>query len=133
MSDYVQQIVVYNQHICGFVYLMSGIDREIVLDTRHIAKHLPDTAQMQRLLRRGRATHIFNDEATMEQVAQAIIERGEYTGIIREYERYGLFFTESIGYRISPDGSTIPLFYGEVKIDAQNRYHVIPRTRPSEG
>ena len=24
------------------------------------------------------------------------------------------------------------LFYGEVKVDADNRYHVIPRTRPSE-
>lgn len=43
------------------------------------------------------------------------------------------FFTEAIGDRISPDGSRIPLFYGEVKIDANNRYHAIPRTRPSEG
>ncbi|WP_396442592.1 MULTISPECIES: DUF6972 family protein [unclassified Limnospira] len=38
-----------------------------------------------------------------------------------------------MGYRISPDGSRTPLFYGEVKIDAQNRYHTIPRTRPGEG
>lgn len=112
---------------------MSGIDREIFVDPRHIAKHLPATASVQRLLRRGRAAHIFNDEATMNRVAQAIIEKGEHTGIIREYERYGLFFTEAIGSRIDPDGSTIPLFYGEIKIDAENRYHVIPRTRPSEG
>jgi hypothetical protein len=113
---------------------MSGIDREIVLDLRHIAKHLPDTTQVQRLLRRGRSAHVFNDEATMDRIAQAIIERGEYTGIIRGYERYGLFFTEPIGYRINPDdGSRTPLFYGEVKIDAESRYHVIPRTRPSEG
>ncbi|WP_390883052.1 DUF6972 family protein [Kovacikia minuta] len=27
-----------------------------------------------------------------------------------------------------PDGIEIPLYYGEVKIDAENRYHVIPRT-----
>lgn len=33
---------------------MGGIDREIILDTRHIAKHLPDTPQVQRLLKRGR-------------------------------------------------------------------------------
>lgn len=111
---------------------MSGIEREIVLDPRHILKHLPNTSQVQRLLRRGRSAHVFNDEATMPRVAQAIIERGEYTGIVREYERYGLFFAEPIGYRISPDGLTTPLFYGEVKIDAENRYHVIPRTRPSE-
>jgi hypothetical protein len=70
----------------------------------------------------------------MDRIAQAIIERGEYTGIIRGYERYGLFFTEPIGYRIDPDdGSRTPRFYGEVKIDAESRYHVIPRTRPSEG
>jgi hypothetical protein len=24
------------------------------------------------------------------------------------------------------------MFYGEVKIDADNRYHAVPRTRPSE-
>ena len=89
---------------------------------------------MQRLLRRGRSAHVFNDQATMDRVAQAIIERGEYTGIIRGYEGYGLFFAKPIGYRISPDdGLRTLLFYGEVKIDAENRYHVIPRTRPSEG
>jgi hypothetical protein len=112
---------------------MSGIDREIFLDFRHIAKHLPDTPQVQRLLRRGRAAHVFNNEVTMERVAQTIIERGEFTGNIRGYERYGLFFAEAIGYRMNPeDGLSTPLFYGEVKIDAENRYHVIPRTRPSE-
>lgn len=111
---------------------MSGIEREIILDPRHIAKHLPDTPQVQRLLRRGRAAHVFNDEATMNRVAQAVIERGDYTGTVRGYERYGLFFAEAIGYRISPDESSIPLFYGEVKIDAENRYHVTPRTRLSE-
>lgn len=111
---------------------MSGIKREIFLDPRHAGKHLPGTPQMQRLLRRGRSAHIFNDEATMERVAQAIIERGEFTGFIRGYERYGLFFAKSIGYRINPnDGSSTQLFYGEVKIDTKNRYHVIPRARPS--
>lgn len=112
---------------------MSGINREIVLDSRHIAQHLLNTPKVQRLLRQGRSAHVFNDEATMERVVQAIMERGEFTGIIRGYERYGLFFAEAIGYRISPDyGSSTPLFYGEVKIDAEDRYHVIPRTRPSQ-
>ena len=116
-----------------FDRFMSGIDREIILDPRHIPKHLPNTPQVQRLLRRGRSAHVFNHEATLEHVAQAIIERGEFTGIIRGYERYGLFFAEPIGDRISPDdGSRTPLFYGEVKIDAENRYHVIPRTGPSQ-
>jgi hypothetical protein len=63
---------------------------------------------------------------------EAIIEQGTYTGFARGYERYGLIFSEPIGSQISPDGSMVSLFYGEVKINADNRYHPIPRTRPSE-
>ena len=111
---------------------MSGINRQITLDSRHIAKHLPDTPQMRRLLNKGRAAHIFNDEATMNQVAQAIIEDGEFTGTIRGYARYGIFFAESIGYRVDPDGSRLLLYYGEIKVDAENRFHVTPRSRFSE-
>jgi len=68
----------------------------------------------------------------MSRVAQVIIERGEFTGQIRQYERYGLYFNESIGYRIDPDGTSLPLHYGEIKIRDGNYYHVIPRTRPSK-
>ncbi len=110
---------------------MNGIDREIFLDRRHIAKHLPNTAQSSRLLQKGRSAHVFSDEATLFFVAQAIIEMGIHTGFARGYDRYGLMFTEMIGFRIDPNGSTLPLFYGEVKIDTDNRYHPIPRTRPS--
>ncbi len=110
---------------------MSGIERQIFLDPRHTPKHLPNTPQVQRLLKQGHSVHVFNDESTMERVTQTIIERGEYTGWIRGYERYGLFFTGSVGYRIDPNGLQIPLFYGEIKVDAANRYHAIPRTRPS--
>lgn len=111
---------------------MSGINRPIILDSKHIAKHLPDTPQMRRLLNKGRAAHVFNDEATMNRVTQAIIEKGGFTGIIRRYDRYGLFFTEPIGYRIDPDGRRLFLYYGEIKINEYNEYHTIPRTRPSE-
>jgi len=38
---------------------MSGINRELILDTKHIAKHLPNTPQMKRLLSKGRAVHVF--------------------------------------------------------------------------
>lgn len=110
---------------------MSGIEYEIFLDSRHTSKHLPNTLQVQKLLKRGHSAHVFNDEFTMLRVAQVIIERGEYTGLIRGYERYGLFFTDSIGYRIDSNGSQIPLFYGEMKINAANQYHVIPRTHPN--
>lgn len=112
---------------------MSGINSEIFLDSKHLEKHLPNTGASNRLLRRGRAAHVFKDEATMRRrVAQVIIERGTYTGFARGYERYGLMFSEAIGSRISPDGSIMPLFYGEVKINADNRYHPVPRVRPSE-
>jgi hypothetical protein len=93
---------------------MSGINLRITLDSRHIAKHLPDTPQMRRLLNKGRAAHVFNDEDSLNQVAQAIIENGEFTGMIRGYDRYGMFFIESIGYRVDPDGSRLLLYYGEI-------------------
>jgi hypothetical protein len=112
---------------------MTGVAQEVFLDQRHVQRHLPDTIPVQQLLRRGRAVHVFNNESTMMRVAQAIIERGKYTGLVRGYDRYGLVFTNAIGYGIDADGSTIPLFYGEVKVDAENRYHAIPRTRPSDG
>lgn len=110
---------------------MSGINRQITLDSRHVAKHLPDTPQIRRLLNKGRAAHVFNNEATMNQVAQAI-EDGEFTGKIRGYDRYGMFFVESIGYRVDPDGSHLSLYYGEIKVDAENRYHATPRSRFSQ-
>lgn len=59
---------------------MVGISRNIIVDPRYIQKHLPDTPEVKKLLRRGRAVHIFNDLETMERVAQAIIEKGEFTG-----------------------------------------------------
>ncbi|MFN9399141.1 MAG: DUF6972 family protein [Dolichospermum sp.] len=110
---------------------MSGIVKQLTLDTRHIAKHLPDTPQMQRLLQREGFAHVFNDEATMLRVAQAIIENGEFTGIIRNHQRYGLYFAGAIGYRIDINGSQIPLHYGEIKVTG-DKYHVIPRTQPSQ-
>ena len=58
-------------------------------------------------------------------------ENGEFTGVIRGHERYGLYFSQPIGYRVSPDGSRISLDYGEIKVTG-NKYHVIPRTQPSQ-
>ncbi len=110
---------------------MAGISRPIQLDARHLAKHLPNTPQMQRLLRKGLAAHVFKDSETLFQVAEAIIEKGEYIGKIRKYDRYGLYFTEVIGYRVGADGRRQSLYYGEIKIDEFNQYHVIPRTKPS--
>ncbi len=68
-----------------------------------IDKHLPNTPQVQRLLIREGRAHIFSDRATLEKVIQAIILGGERTGIDNkddDYERYGLYFAEPIGYII---------------------------------
>ncbi len=109
---------------------MSGINGDLEPDIRHIAKHLPDTPQMQRLLQAEGAAHVFNNLETLQTVAQAIIDRGEFTGKIRGHERCGLDFPQPIGYRIDLEGRRLPLYYGEIKIKG-DRYHVIPRTRPS--
>jgi hypothetical protein len=70
----------------------------------------------------------------MERVAAGIKLRGELTGaddLEDNYERYGLYFSELIGYILKADGTRIPLNYGEVKIKkTTGKYHVIPRTRP---
>nr|WP_246275822.1 hypothetical protein [Brasilonema bromeliae] len=66
----------------------------------------------------------------MSMVTQAIIEKGEFTGVIRGHERYGLYFNEPVGYHLSIDGSKIPLYYAQMKVKG-NKYHVIPRTKPS--
>jgi hypothetical protein len=115
---------------------MSGIDRDIIPDPRSslIDRHLPNTLQVQRLLRREGRAHVFNDRETLEQVTQAIIVDGKRTGIDDEeddYERYGLYFSEAIGYIIRVDGSQAPLYYGEIKImKTTGEYHAIPRTSP---
>lgn len=115
---------------------MSGIDREITPDPRTslIDRHLSNTLQVQRLLRREGRAHVFNDRETLERVIQAIIENGERTGFDDEdddYERYGLYFSEAIGYIIRVGGSQIPLYYSEIKIvKATGEYHAIPRTGP---
>jgi hypothetical protein len=86
------------------------------------------------LLKREGKAHLFNDLETLERVMQAIIAGGERTGIDDEdddYERYGLYFPEAIGYIIRTDGSRIPLYYGEIKIvKTTGEYHAIPRTSP---
>lgn len=115
---------------------MNGIKRQLIPDPRIslFNKHLPNTSQVQRLLKKEGKAYIFSDQETMERVTQAIIEKGERTGIEDQtdnYERYGLYFTQAIGYIIKIDGGKIPLYYAEIKIiKGTNIYHVIPRTKP---
>ncbi len=115
---------------------MSGINRKITPDPRPslIDRHLPNTPQVKRLLRKEGRAHVFKDLNTLERVTQAIIKSGERTGISDEeddYERYGLYFPEAIGYIIRTDGSKTPLYYGEIKIvKTTGEYHAIPRTNP---
>jgi hypothetical protein len=115
---------------------MSGIDRDISPDPRQslIDRHLPNTTQVQRLLKKESRAHVFNDRETLDRVTQAIIRSGEQTGVDDDedaYERYGLYFSEPIGYIIRVDGNKTPLYYGEIKIvKSTGDYHAIPRTSP---
>ena len=115
---------------------MSRIDRELTLETRMslIDKHLPGTRKAQNELESEGIFYLFNDRETMERVATEIKLRGERTGaddLEDNYERYGLYFSEPIGYILKADGTRISLEYGEIKIKkTTGKYHVIPRTRP---
>jgi hypothetical protein len=111
--------------------LKRGIRRKVTQDENHVDKHLPDTPQSKKLIRKEGAAHVFKDRATMDHVADEIIKRGEFTGEVRGAKRYGLRFDEPIGYRVGADGSKIPLYYGEMKV-VGDQYHVIPRTGPSK-
>jgi len=114
---------------------MSGIECEITLETRNslIDKHLPGTQKAQSELESEGIVHLFNDRETMERVAAEIKLRGERTGeddAEDNYERYGLYFSEPIGYILKADGTRTPLNYGEIKIKkTTGKHHVIPRTR----
>lgn len=93
---------------------ISRIDREITLETRTslIVKHLPGSQKAQSEFESEGIVHLFNDRETMERVAAEIKLRGERTGeddIEDNYERYGLYFSEPIGYILKADGSRIPL------------------------
>jgi hypothetical protein len=127
-----RRMVILRQYVIA--QLMSGIDRNIIPDPRQslVDRHLPNTPQVQRLLRREDRAHVFNDRETLGRVTQAIIAGGERTSIDDEeddYERYGLYFSEPIGYIIKMDGSQTPLYYGEIKIvKSTGEYHAIPRT-----
>jgi len=115
---------------------MSGISRDIIPDSRSslVNRHLPGTSQVQRLLRKEGRAHVFNDLETLKRVTKAIIDYGERTGVDDrddDYERYGLYFPDAIGYIIRSDGSRMPLHYGELKIvKATGEYHAVPRTGP---
>jgi hypothetical protein len=104
-------------------------------ELKHIPKHIEGTAAAQRLITREGAAHVFPDMATLARVENAIFEGGQFTGVIVRgstvTKRFGLMFETPIGYRVAADGSRIPLYYGEAKINADGLYHVMPRTGPA--
>ncbi len=57
---------------------MSGIDRDITPDPRTslIDRHLPNTPQVERRLRRDGRAYVFNNLQTLQRVTQAIIAGG---------------------------------------------------------
>lgn len=59
------------------------IDLDLTLDSRHLAKHLPNTPQTQKPLEREGSVHLFRDRATLETIAEAILQNSEFTGTIR--------------------------------------------------
>jgi hypothetical protein len=102
------------------------------ISPKYLDKHLPNTPMANKVLRKDGNNHVFNDRETLGKVEQEILQNGKYTGTVRGTERYGKQFDQPIGYRIDKNGNTIPLHYGEIKINPDGTYHVIPRTGASE-
>jgi hypothetical protein len=105
----------------------------ISYDLRHEAKHLEGTPATQKLMAKEGAVHVFNDQPTLERVKGALVAQGEFTGVVRGTQRFGMRFEEPIGSRVSSTGERIPLHYAEAKLDPKTgKYHIIPRTGPSK-
>jgi RHS repeat-associated protein len=104
-----------------------ALRKGLAFELKHLNKHLEGTDEALRLIRKEGSAHVFESKDVLSSVEKAILERGQFTGNIRGWDRYGLQFDSPIGYRIGADGSRIPLFYGEIKIK-DGLYHVIPRS-----
>lgn len=96
-----------------------------------LAKHLEGTPAANRFIRKEGAAHVFENKEALAAAERAIIERGQFTGSVRGWDRYGLQFDSPIGFRIGADGSRTPLYCGEIKV-RDGMYHVIPRTGPGQ-
>lgn len=108
----------------------KGLSRNgLAYQLKHLNKHLPNTPQANKLMKKEGAIHVFNNKGSLARVENAIFQRGKYTGNQGGAKRYGLRFNKPIGMRISSDGSQIPLHYGEMKVK-NGFYHLIPRTGP---
>lgn len=106
---------------------MAGINKKIIRDSRQrlFDKHIDGTPQAQRLLKKEGKIHVFNDVETMGSVIESIIAKGERTDLNDEtdyYERYGLYFSQPIGYQLRSDGTKLLLYYAEIKIMALTNY-----------
>ncbi|KPQ32190.1 MAG: hypothetical protein HLUCCO16_20580 [Phormidium sp. OSCR] len=59
---------------------MSGIDRPLMPDPKHIAKHIPNAQQMQKRLEQERLVHVLNKEInTMSFPALNLAEDWDFT------------------------------------------------------
>ncbi|NJL88506.1 MAG: hypothetical protein HC916_00940 [Coleofasciculaceae cyanobacterium SM2_1_6] len=101
------------------------------LAEKHVQKHLPNTPQMLKRLQEDGKVHVFNDRQTLFRVTEDLFEHGQFIGIVRGHERYGMYFDQAIGYRPDLKGNRLPLYFAEMKI-IKGEYHVIPRTKPSK-
>lgn len=105
--------------------------RGLNLAERHVQRHLPDTPQMLKVLKEDGKAHVFHNKQTLLEVTEALFENGQFIGVVRGHERYGMYFDQAIGYRIDLEGNRLLLYFAEMKI-INGEYHVIPRTKPSE-
>jgi RHS repeat-associated protein len=133
--DVMRESVPANKELAASMLLMTrggtakGVPTEgLAFELKYLDRHIEGTAQANRMLSKAEAVHVFDSKTTAGDVAQAIIERGEFTGTRGGFDRYGLQFESPIGYRIAPDGGRVPLTYGQLKVRPDGMYHVIPRT-----
>src|SRR5688500_1370124 len=95
------------------------------LEFRLQYKHLRGMAASVTALRRDGVSLLFNDLATYMRVETALFQKGRLTEITyqgqRQWARFGMWFDDSIGYRVDAPGQRTPLNYGEIKLDLNTK------------
>lgn len=95
-----------------------------------VEKHIAGTPEAEKEARKSDA-HVFTSREVMNRVVNDIMEKGNYTGNVRGWDRWGLRYDKPIGYRVDKYGKKKDLNYGEIKINSAGVYHAEPRANPA--
>ena len=98
--------------------------------------HTLEGAEAQRILGTGKkGIHVFNPDVDLAALEARVWSEGVFQGSVKrapEWSRYYLVSDQAIGFRRQLGRPDIPLYVVEIKMDANQQYHLVPRPRPAK-